>query len=355
MRYTIFFLFIFSFHIFGQFEQGSYIVAGSMATSRLATAVPATDIGMIQENPAYGGLLAVNNSLLTSLSLDQNYRFHQEFRHKIYHFFAGADFQKKFDLPIKIGISFANNYFDFGPYYRSGEGATFEYQSASNFTISAYFNLPVKLSFGLTYKFLRKKLGVLSETRFSAYDLGFLSILPIESLIPDKYKTIGNSDCRFSYELDYMIGFSIRNLGNRYYYVIPESTEILDRELNLGHSLTISTFLNLKNNTISIFSTTYGIDAHERLVHRDEGPADYKTIPGSINFIDHLISGKGNSKVQVSKGLILSLFEIVTFYSGIAVEQNIFTGNGSGFMIETTGISRIINSLHNDKLSNFFF
>ncbi len=146
--------------------------------------------------------------------------------------------------------------------------------------------------------------------------MGVISNFPVSNLIPANCRVVKSKDYSFSYDIDYMLGFSLRNLGDRYHFADPAQSDPLTRELNLGHSLTLNTSLEIGRQSISPFSVTTGIDVHEELIELNSGQNDYESIPGSIRFFDNFIIGQGDSGTRVSKGYIVSALETITIYGG---------------------------------------
>ncbi len=103
-KFTILFLFILSASVYTQTSvQTTYTIPSSVATGRLATAVPTADLGMINENPAYGGLFARSISFVASSSFNQEWKLPiSDFKHYNYGFFAGLDLRDRIRLPLSI-------------------------------------------------------------------------------------------------------------------------------------------------------------------------------------------------------------------------------------------------------------
>ncbi len=84
---------------------------------------------------------------------------------------------------------------------------------------------------------------------------------------------------------------------------------------------------------------------HESLV-QNNSDTDYKSIPGSIRFVDNFLLGQGDSQVAASKGYIIRLMETFTYFGGSQVGMDMYTSlnmDGFGYMLETSGLFNILD------------
>ncbi len=347
-KYSVLFLLILSASVFAQtLVQTTYTTPSSVATGRLATAVPTADLGMINENPAYGGLFARNISFVASSSFNQEWKVPvSDLKHYNYGFFVGLDLRDRIRLPLSISFSYYRNYYDFGE--QANWLSSFvkdSYETSDLFSVSAAFNWPVKLSLGVTYKKYFVQLTNDFDADFTGWDIGMIAQFPIHRLIPDSYRIYKNKKMRMWYDLDYMLGFSLRNLGDKYYFVDEAQSDPLYRELNAGHSLTFSFNVLRRKRPFTPLSATVGIDVHESLA-QNSADADYKSIPGSIRFVDNFLLGQGDSQVAASKGYIIRLMETFSYFGGSQVGMDMYSSlnmDGFGYMLETSGLFNILD------------
>ncbi len=363
MRIIFFIFFILNCQLSAQIWEFTFYVPTSEATSRLAAAIPTNDILMIQENPAYGGILAENTNFSYSRSYNNKYIMDEPTCQTSYGLFAGFDFEKVLNLPVKISISHQKNNYNYGEHtiwnYPAGPITSTQYSYSDMYSFSASIGSTVKASFGITKKGFIYNYGIKErDMDYGGWDYGVLFVIPLHKLIRNGLNIYSQKHLDINLGMTYMLGSSIRNSGDKFYhhdYMLNGYYRALYKEFNLCHSLTFSGILNLNGKNLKIITATLGTEAHDLLISFGNIIPEYYSPPGDIKFVDNLILGKSDEEISISRGYILSLFETVSFFEGYETggKFDAYWGKGYGFMFESAGIFKAIHMLLESNITSF--
>ncbi len=364
MRKIIFTLFVLTGQFLAQNFELPLFTATSEATSRLAAAIPTNDILMIQENPAYGGIFAKETNFSYIRSYENSSPFYSPLQANFYGLFAGFNFKAISILPLSISFSKMRNYYNYGEItYSSSPGEYItetQYSYADIFSFSVSIGTTIKASAGITKKSFFYNSGVPDRDKeYKGWDYGALFIVPFHQLFKG-FNIYAQNNLGINLGITYMLGASIRNSGDKMYINDSRSAssyQVMRKEFNIGHSLTISSILSLPERELKLLSATLGTEAHDVLTKRQNNNPEYVSAPGKFIFFDNFIFGQGSPEISASKGYILSFFETISIMEGSETGGQFenyssdYWSNGNGFIFESAGIFKVADMLLKNRIT----
>ena len=193
--------------------------------------------------------------------------------------------------------------------------------------------------------------GRSSEAKGTAFDIGALIIVPVSELWLQNTKYNFSDNSFITPLIDFSLGYSLTNLGEKVHYLDPAQADPLSRTARLGYSIGLGTDWNFQETKINLFKYSFTAEAEDGLIEDSRtdyysSEPKYQGMFGDIDVVDNLIGLNPSNQVIVHKGHILNLFETFTLISGR------YTGGGyseirksNGYGISSEGVSKLISAL----------
>jgi hypothetical protein len=219
-------------------------------------------------------------------------------------------------IPVSIGLGFQKFRFDMGEQVVTRPDspepiATLESREEYKATtFSVALDYYISLSFGYTYKSIESVLAGITA-RPKAHDFGVIAQIPVFSLLERK-ENIRNMNCFRIVKpfLDPGFYYSRTNIGGKVWYVDPNRTDPLPRNLSLGVSLNAGLFYKTENGGFNLFSFKWAREVDDLLVRRLPGrPFEYASGLHDIRFFRDVLWGKANDKVITRHGYELGFYD----------------------------------------------
>ena len=304
-------------------------------------------------NPAILGVTAQSNHVSTLfMTNNADWLGYLNLNTNSYGFNIGYNLKK--NIPLSVGIGFIHNLFSYNiPSYFGNE------ESFNSFSLGASLNYPVIFSLGFSIKKFNSTLGGDISTNYKtyeasemAYDFGALVSVPISNYLLEKTKYDICDNLFLTPKLNFVLGYSITNIGNEIYYIDPAQSDPIPRTAKLGYSINLGADFHLDNKTITAFDYTFVAEASDLLPESDSiGNTTYKGLLGDISIGKNLIQLKYTNNTIIHKAHIFNIFETVKFafgnYVGKGLEYNPKT---SAFVISTKGLFKLLDNGDNTVL-----
>ncbi|MGA8266063.1 MAG: hypothetical protein WB779_16580 [Ignavibacteriaceae bacterium] len=345
------------------YAQGSSAVPFlSLQQSPFLQGAGATGVAVITEdplgfyyNPAILGVTAKTNHISTLfLTKKTEWIGIPDFNTNSYGLNIGYNLEGK--LPISLGFGFIHNEINYN-YYGNNEN------SFSCFSLGAGFNYPVIFSLGFSVKKFSSILtsypianpSQIYKLSSTAYDLGALLDIPVSTLFLDNVSFKLDEASSITPNLNFIIGYSITNLGKEVYYVDKSQMDPIPRTAKLGYSLNLGADFHISDKTIAAFEYTFVAEASDLLPELDSNfNTSYKGPLGDINIGRNLIQLKYSSNTIIHKAHIFNIFETVKLAFGNFVGSGYeYNPKTSAIVISTEGIFKLLNNQAGNSVLGF--
>ena len=252
-------------------------------------------------------------------------------------------------IPISVGIGFIHNYYNYDFFLPDRD-------YINTFSIGASLNYPVSFGLGFSIKNYNSTLGNFTASGI-AYDIGAILDVPIDELLLKNVNYDLNKTFFLTPKVDFVLGYSLSNVGNEVSYVDPAQADPLPRTARLGYSFNLGINLNMNNKCISAFSYTFVAEASDQLPERDSNSnTSYKGLLGDINVGENLIQLKYSNNTMIHKAHIFNALETVKIaFGNFHSNRGPFISNSetSATSFSTKGIFKLINNNANNSLLKF--
>jgi hypothetical protein len=270
---------------------------------------------------------------------------------------AGVNFKStKSKLPLSIGVGYIHNKITYERSYTRYQDGTFyvnkyeDYDYFNCFSVGACYEYYLLFSLGLAVKpyktILNDKYELPSQyiSNGTAFDFGVMITAPIFDLF--KYNQLRNSDGNiYKPKLDFTLGYSISNIGNKFYRIDKSSASSLQRTARLGYTIDIGLDAVTTNNKIfNIIDYSFTAEVEDVLWKWNDktGDQEYQNLLGDIKIGKNLIMLKPDSYVSIHKGHILRLAETAFISVGRNCYYIPFVIESLGFGISSEGILKLL-------------
>lgn len=364
--------------IFGQTVMSSMYLQPSpifIGAGNVGTASPMQEAMGFYYNPAQLGYFSLENNLSISYMPKKTEWLKYVLPNlsiQSYGLVAGYNFKKKNnDLPLSIGVGFLHNKFSYGEFVRTGPDSPDpirKYESYDKFDC---------ISLGIGYgEYVRFNLGVSVKSFFTnrndfptfedvnldgvtgtAFDFGFMIVTPLSNMISPDQKIILDESSFVKPNIDFVLGYSLLNIGKEVVYTDPEQKDPLQRAARLGYSFNFSLDMQSNKSTFNFFSYSFSVEADDHyLIKRSNygGSFEYQNILGDIKFGRNLIELRGDDYATVHRGHILRFFESVIFTSGRMHGGGYDHRKTDGLGVSSEGLIKLYSLLADDPIVDYF-
>lgn len=369
---TIIFLIIFNFVSYGQevpfltFPVSSLNAGmGSVGTS-------------LSTNDSYGFLY--NPALLGYTSQFKNFSFQMYVqkpiigkKHFNYHVppiinsFAlnlGYNLTPLIKFPLIVGFGYSNPELSYYPYPYDLQ-PVYEKNEYKAYSVGVGLNYCVNFSVGFTYKSIAAELprlygesirlkSVDGGSGIGAYDIGILINVPIWKLIENDSGNKIFKRLPVIPNLDFTIGYTQSNIGDKVYYLDRAQADALPREARLGYSISGGIRMPKEVYDIELFNFDFSAEAEDYLFVRDStgNYEPYQKFLGDINIFRNIFGIKGDDNVYSHTGLKVGFLETAEFMWGhIGSRQNLLKTDG--FTVRLKGFLKFLTDQRQNPVTNF--
>lgn len=216
-------------------------------------------------------------------------------------------------------------------------------EKSNNFSAGFAFEYYVRIGLGWNFKTIRSDL-VNAAAKVTATDFGLLIGVPVMAIVSTLTKEEFEIAPKVTPLFDLSFGNVRSNVGGEVSYIDNAQADPLPRTAVIGGSIEAglifrSGFSNRKLVTITLIR-----QAEDLLVTRFSGSKfSYQTGLGDIAFVDNVILGKTNPKVDIRKGWQLQVAEAL-YIRGGSVDGPGLAYATSGYSICLRGLARLVDS-----------
>ncbi len=365
---TFAFIWIFSFHSFAQDQTALPFLQLSPSPQQnglgwTGVSNPNDDPFGFYFNPAMLGYSSQHTNLSMQFYPSKaDWLGFNDLKFNSYAFNLGYNFVNELNgLRVSAGVGFIHSNFDYGKFiiYRTN---AFDSYSAYGFGVA--MNYFISLSIGITFKDIHSQFTQITGLEAGKYDLdataldyGILLSIPVVKLIDDNLSFQIDDESKLKPVLNYSIGYSRLNIGDKVYYVDPAQADPLPLTARLGHTIGIG--INFASDDINVKVINYDLifEAEDLLVIRDSlGNSTYQGMLGDIDIWKNLIQLKSDENVIVHKGHSINFAETVTVLKGSFIGRGYpSTRFSDGIIVSTNGLFKWLNSFDlNSEFLEFF-
>jgi hypothetical protein len=220
-------------------------------------------------------------------------------------------------IPVSIGLGFHTFRFNMGTLYATGPDSpepigtyeVWEEYKATTFSVALdYF---IRLSLGYSNKSIQSVMAPDVEVKPKAHDFGVIAQIPVFSIL-ERNENIRNMNCFRIIKpfLDPGFYYSKTNIGGKVWYIDPNRTDPLPRNLSLGISLSAGLVYKTEKSGFTLFSFKWAREVEDLLVRKLPGrPFEYVSGLHDIRFFRDVIWGKANDKVITKHGYELGFYD----------------------------------------------
>jgi hypothetical protein len=339
----------------------------SQAMGGTGVAMPTDDAFGLYFNPAILGISSESNIFSAQFyPVKHNFPHQSSIPYKDpysnnFAIICGRNLDSLTGIPLSIGVGYLNQYTNYGQYtgfIDAGFGIIFPTKGlASTFSAAASLNLGIQLGIGFSVKSINSDLTRISgslvngdttysNTSATAFDFGLMAVIPVLK----NYRIVKN----VTSELNLSLGYSLSNISSKKDYT-DSYAGLLPRMEKLGYDLNLVINYNYNEFKIKLIDADLTAEGDADLVAYSNPGANYKSILSSINIFDNIISANSSNNVRGLLGWKVNFLETLTFYGGQNFSQPdiIYDMYPSGFSIQTTGITKILNFIMKDNLTSF--
>jgi len=339
-----------------------------IGAGNIGTASPMQDATGFYYNPAQLGYFSRENNLSISY-MPQKTEWLKNILPNLstlsFGLSAGYNFKRNNnDLPLSIGVGYLHNKFSFGEYVRTGPDGpdpigTYEsYDKFDCFSLGVGYGELVKFNFGISiksYKASPAESPIIEEVNLNgidgtAFDFGLMIVTPLSEMFFPNQKINLEGGSFLKPNVDFVLGYSLLNVGKEVVYADPAQKDPLPRTARLGYSFNFSLDLHSSKSTFDLFDYSFSVEADDRLIKWSDDGSNFKyqNILGDIKIGKNLIELRGDDYTTVHRGHILRFFETVIFTSGR------FHGGGynhrktDGLGVSSEGLIKLYSLLADD-------
>jgi hypothetical protein len=274
-------------------------------------------------------------------------------------FNAGYNFESLLDIPVSIGIGYANtefripNFFYFSP--------TEETDAYNAYSIGIGLKYYIDFSAGITFKSITSELGIDhspakdsdGDDGVNAYDFGVLIVVPLMETVGHTIRDSILNSISLIPSLDFSIGYSQSNIGDKVYYIDYAQADPLPRIARAGYGVSAGVRLSKEIFNIELFHIDFASEAEDYLIVRDStGASSYQSGFGDIKLGRNILGIKGDEDVYAHSGLKISLLESVEFMWGHFGNQRNLEKT-RGLALRAKGLFQYLSDQRNNEMMNF--
>lgn len=348
------------------FQQSPFFIGAG----QIGAAVPMKDPIGFYLNPAQLGYFSQENNF-AFLAMPQKAKKSFGYPQVTVNSFGGAagyNFNKRFGLPISVGIGYIHNKFSYGTFIITGEdspapfGEYESYDAFDCFSLGTGINYYLHFNIGLSIKRFNSILSariidnkiVSSEANGTTYDFGIMITAPAARLFFNNVKLNLDNATYLKPKLDITLGYSLTNQGKEIYYVDPSQSDPLPRTARLGYTLDFGINLFKEGLTLNAIGYSFTSESEDMLAKsRNNGGIQYQGMFGGIKPIKQIIQLDRDNEIVEHTGNILTLFETIYAASGRYVRGNNFNIRSYGYGFSTEGIFKLLSSSVDNQTLRF--
>ncbi len=268
----------------------------------------------------------------------------------------GYNFKKIIGIPVSLGFGYANSKtnlsFDFYPNREEDDFNAYSLGVGLDYSIQIYT--------GITFKKINSKINnIYGETspaaaNANAIDYGFLVYVPVLNLInPLSTFNLTNKIPLQPY-LDFSVGYSQLNIGDKIYYVDPAQADPQPRTARLGYGISAGINSIIPNFSGKIIGLTFTVDAEDMLIKYDSNfNVIYQSFIGDIIIGRNILQVKGDNNVVSRAGVKIDLAETVGLSFGHFSGRGYDNRKTNGLEIRTKGLFKLVSFLSPNAILNF--
>ena len=345
-----------------------------IGAGNVGTASPMQEAMGFYYNPAQLGYFSLENNLSISYMPQKTEWLKNYFPNisiRSFGFAAGYNFKKNSnDLPLSIGVGYLHNKFSYGEFVRTGPdspdpiGRYESYDKFDCFSLGVGYGDLVKFNLGFSIKSYQSYPGdspIIQEVDpdgydGTAFDFGLMIVAPLSDMLFPNQKIILDGGSFLKPNVDFVLGYSLLNIGKEVVYTDSEQKDPLPRTARLGYSFNFSLDLQSNKSTFNFFSYSFSVEADDHyLIKRSTygGSFEYQNILGDIKFGRNLIELRADDYATVHRGHILRFFETVIFTSGRMHGGGYDHRKTDGLGVSSEGLIKLYSLLAADSIVDY--
>ncbi len=324
------------------------------------TALPMNDPIGFYYNPSQLGYYSRGNSLSVFFMPDQtslNNLYWPDITSGTYGFTFGYNFNSNGGgIPLSIGAGFMRNKITYDYFFMANSGNSYytsSYQDLDSFdcfSLGASYNFYLLFNLGFSVKSFRSELSSMPvagyesglKTSGTAFDIGAMIIAPLDELLL-KETQIKIGGAFFKPKLKASAGYSVSNLGKKFYFVDPAQSNPLPRTERLGYSLNLGFSSKIYGAELPVFEYSFTAETEDLLVSGDTlGNFSYQGLLANIQIGNNLLLLNGGPDIMLHKGHVFNFLNTLILVTGSVTGEHLFGTKTSGWAVSTEGLFTVL-------------
>ncbi len=154
--------------------------------------------------------------------------------------------------------------------------------------------------------------------------------------------------------VDFSVGYSQLNIGDKIYYVDPAQSDPQPRTARLGYGISAGINSKIPNFSGKIIGLTFTVDAEDMLIKYDSNyNVDYQSFIGDIVIGRNILQVKGDNNVISRAGVKIDLVETVGLSFGHFSGKGYDNRKTNGLEIRTKGLFKLVSFLSPNEILSF--